>query len=396
MPKYRVTAKNLDNRVIRSVVDGRDAQDLNKRLRDAGLTLLRFTEIEEKTAGYKLKAGEVAEFSRQLASMLSSGITVARAMDIVRDRDFKPKIKEVYSRLYRDVQSGLTLSEAMRRQNAFPELFINMMASGEASGQLEHAAEKMAVQYDKEDRLSKKIKSATMYPKILIVVLVGAVLLLFTLILPMLFQLFEDIDDIPAITRAVMGLSNWLVNDWNWLYLIIGTLAFVVIFRYLLTVPGLRHGFDRLKLNFPVIGKLLKIIYTARFSRTLSSLYSSGLSMTGALDIAATIVGNKYIQGQFDEVIRDVRNGEPLSDSISKVNGFDKKLATSILIGEEAGRLDTMLNSVAESFDYEAEMASERLVQLIQPVLLVVMAVVIGGVMLSVMLPIMSMYQNIA
>jgi len=384
----------LENKLIKSTIDGKDEADLTKRLRDAGLTLIRYSVVEEKTGGYRLKAGEVAEFSRQLASMLGSGITVARAMEIVKDRDFKPKVKEVYARLYKDVVSGLTLSEAMREQNAFPELFINMIASGEASGQLENSAEKMAVQYDKEDRLNKKIKSATMYPKILIVVLVGAVLLLFTFILPQLFQMFEDVEQIPMITRVVMGMSEFLVQNWIWV--IIGTLLIIVFLQFMLKVPGIRHGFDKFKMRMPVVGKLLKIIYTARFSRTLSSLYSSGLSMTGALDIASTILGNKYIEGQFPEVITNVRNGEPLSDSVAKVIGFDKKLTTSILIGEEAGRLDSMLVAVAESFDYEAEMATERLVQLIQPVLLVFMAVVIGGVMLSVMMPIMSMYNTIA
>jgi type IV pilus assembly protein PilC len=394
LPKYKVAAKNLDNKMIKAVIDGRDEADLTKRLRDAGLTLIRFSEIEEKTGGYKLKANEVAEFSRQLASMLSSGITVARAMEIVKDRDFKPKIREVYTQLHKDVQSGLTLSEAMREQTAFPELFVNMMASGEASGNLEQSAEKMAVQYDKEDRLNKKVKSATMYPKILVVILVGAVLVLFTFILPQLFEMFEDAETIPLITRIVVGISEFLVQ--NWLWVIIGTLLFITVMKLMMKVHKIAHTVDKMKLKFPVVGKLLKIIYTARFSRTLSSLYSSGLSMTGALEISSTIMGNKYIQGQFVEVITDVRNGESLSESIGKVIGFDKKLTTSILIGEEAGRLDTMLVAVAESFDYEAEMATDRLVQLIQPVLLVFMAVVVGGVMLAVMMPIMSMYNTIA
>lgn len=393
MPKYAITAKDLDSKTIKKTMDSRDEEDLRRRLRDAGLTLIKFSEVEEKAAGYKLKAGEVAEFSRQLASMLSSGITVARAMEIVKDRDFKPALKNIYARLHKDVQNGLTLSEAMKVQGrAFPELFVNMLASGEASGQLENSAEKMALNYDKEDRLNKKVKGAMTYPVILLCITVLAVLAIFLFILPSFFDLFEGFD-LPGITVFFLNISNFMTK--NWLYLLIGILIFVSFIGYLMTIYKVAHFVDRMKLKMPIVGKLLKIIYTARFSRTLSSLYSSGLSMTNALDISSTILGNKYIQGQFEEVIKDVRNGEALSISIGKVDGFDKKLTTSILIGEEAGRLDTMLVSVAESFDYEAEVATGQMVQILEPVMLLIMAVVIGSVMVSVMAPIMTMYNNV-
>lgn len=393
MPKYKFTAKTLENKTIKNVMDSRDADDLRKRLRDKGFTLVKFSEVEEKTAGYKLKAGEVAEFSRQLASMLSSGITVVRAMEIVKDRDFKASIKNIYTRLHKDVQSGITLSEAMRLQGrAFPELFVNMIASGEASGQFESSADKMATHYDKEDRLNKKIKGAMTYPVLLLCMTVLVIIALFMFILPSFFDMFEGFD-LPALTLAILNASKYMQS--NGLYVLIGVLIFAACVGYLLTIPKIAFVVDRIKLKLPLFGKLLKIIYTARFSRTLSSLYSSGLSMTSALDISSTILGNRYIQGQFGEVIKDVRNGESLSDSIGKVDGFDKKLTTSILIGEEAGRLDTMLVSVAESFDYEAEMATGQMVQVIEPIMLLVMGVIVLGVMMSVMGPIFTMYQNV-
>ena len=139
----------------------------------------------------------------------------------------------------------------------------------------------------------------------------------------------------------------------------------------------------------------MKIIYTARFARTLSSLYSSGLAMINALTIGGATIGNSYLQGQFPAVIEQVRNGEPLSASIKLIDGFDAKLVATIYIGEESGNLDSMLESVADSFDYEAEMATTRLVTFIEPVMIIIMAVVVGGIMLSVMLPIMTLYQNI-
>lgn len=394
MPKYKFTAKNLENKTVKNIMDSRDADDLRKRLRDKGFTLIKYSEVEEKTAGYKMKAGEVAEFSRQIASMLSSGITVVRAMEIIKDRDFKQAVRNIYTRLHKDVQGGITLSEAMRLQSrAFPELFVNMIASGEASGQLESAADKMAVHYEKEDRLNKKIKSAMTYPVLLLCMTVLVVIALFLFILPSFFDLFEG-TELPALTAAILNASRYMQS--NGLYVLIGVLIFVAFVGYLLTIPKIAYVVDRIKLKMPLFGKLMRTIYTARFSRTLSSLYSSGLSMTNALDISSTILGNRYIQGQFAEVIKDVRNGESLSDSIGKVDGFDKKLTTSILIGEEAGRLDTMLVSVAESFDYEAEMATGQMVQVIEPIMLLVMGVIVGGVMMSVMGPIFTMYDNVS
>lgn len=392
MPKYSYTAVDLNNNKVKAVTDAKDDADLRKKLRSQNLVPINYKTLDEKSTGYRIKANEIAEFSGQLAGMLGSGITAVRALEILKDRDFKEKLKQIYTKLHRDVQQGVTLSEAMRVQGrAFPELFINMYASGEASGQLEQVAKKMASHYEKEHRLNGKVKSAMTYPTLLFIVTIVVVMLIFIVVLPKFFDLFKD-TGLPAITQVMVNISHFLTS--RWYVLIIVVLIMFALFQYLGTIHKIKIIIDHFKLRFPVVGKLLKIIYTARFARTLASLYTSGISMLNALEITSTIVGNKYIENQFDEVIKNIRNGYPLSESIGQINGFDKKLATTILIGEESGRLDSMLESTAESFDYEAESATVRLVQLVEPVMIVVMAVVIGVVMLAVMLPIISMYQN--
>jgi len=325
--------------------------------------------------------------------MLSSGITAIRALEILKERDFNPKLKQVYEKLYKDVQQGLTISEAMRLQGrTFPELLMNMFASGEASGQLESVADKMSIQYEKEHRLNGKIKSAMRYPKILGVVTLIVVLLIFLLVLPNFFAMLEGFN-LPLITRIIIAISGFLMRRW-YIVLIVGLIA-VALVQYLLLIPAVRYAFDKLKLKMPVIGKLVKIIYTARFSRTLSSLYSSGVSMIRALEITGTIISNKYIEGQFPDFIKNVRNGEPLSASVRGIIGFDNKLSNTILVGEESGRLDSMLTSTADSFDYEAEMATAKIVAMAEPIMLIIMAFVIGSVLLSVMLPLVTMYNTI-
>ncbi|KAF5089440.1 Type II secretion system protein F [anaerobic digester metagenome] len=393
MPVYKYTAKNLQSQLIKGTMEAASAETVRRTLRQNNEFALKINEIQEHHKAYKLKPMELSDFSRQIASMLGSGITMIRAIKIMEERDIKPAIKKVYGLLYQEIQRGNTLSYAMElTEGSFPELLINMYKSGEASGQMEGTARKMADHYEKEHKLRGKIKSAMTYPVILFFITVAVVVLIFTLILPQFFTLFEGIE-LPAITQLMINISNSMTNYW-YIY-IIGLLVVIVLGGFLATIPQVKKALDHFKLKIPKIGKLMKIIYTARFARTLSSLYSSGLAMINALTISGATIGNSYLQSQFPQAIEQVRNGEPLSASIKLIDGFDAKLVSTIYIGEESGNLDSMLESVADSFDYEAEMATTRLVTFIEPVMIIIMASIVGGIMLSVMLPIMTLYQNI-
>ncbi|WP_414733111.1 type II secretion system F family protein [Acetobacterium carbinolicum] len=393
MPVYKYTAKNLQSQMVKGTMEAASPDLVRRTLRQNNEFALKITEVSEHHKVYKLKPMELSDFSRQISGMLASGITMIRAIKIMEERDIKPPIKKVYSILYQEIQRGNTLSYAMEATGgSFPELLINMYKSGEASGQMEGTARKMADHYEKEHKLRGKIKSAMTYPIILFFITIMVVILIFTLILPQFFTLFEGIE-LPAITQLMINISNSMTTYW-YIYLI-GTLILIVLGSFLITVPSVKKALDQFKLKIPQIGKLMKIIYTARFARTLSSLYSSGLAMINALTISGDTIGNTYLQSQFPHAIEQVRNGEPLSASIQTIEGFDAKLVSTIYIGEESGNLDDMLESVADSFDYEAEMATTRLVTFIEPIMIIIMAVIVGGIMLSVMLPIMSLYQNI-
>ncbi|WP_303869936.1 type II secretion system F family protein [Acetobacterium wieringae] len=393
MPVYKYTAKNLQSQLIKGTMEATSPETVRRTLRQNNEFALKINEVRQHHKVYKLKPMELSDFSRQIASMLGSGITMIRAIKIMEERDIKPAIKKVYGLLYQEIQRGNTLSYAMElTDGSFPELLINMYKSGEASGQMEGTARKMADHYEKEHKLRGKIKSAMTYPVILFFITIAVVVLIFTLILPQFFTLFEGIE-LPAITQLMISISNSMTTYW-YIY-IIGLLVAIALGGFLVTIPQVKKALDHFKLKIPKIGKLLKIIYTARFARTLSSLYSSGLAMINALTISGATIGNSYLQGQFSGAIEQVRNGEPLSASIQTIDGFDAKLVSTIYIGEESGNLDSMLESVADSFDYEAEMATTRLVTFIEPVMIIIMAVIVGGIMLSVMLPIMTLYQNI-
>jgi type IV pilus assembly protein PilC len=336
---------------------------------------------------------ELSDFSRQLASMLGSGIPVIRAMKILEERDVKPGLKKVYEVILREIQRGNTLSEAMELSGgSFPELMINIFRAGEASGQLENSARKMADHYEKEHKLKEKVRAAMTYPIILFGVTVVVVLLVFTLILPQFFELFDGIE-LPALTKFMLFLSNSL--ETYGLFYLIGLLLIVAIGAFVLSIPKVKLQTDKVKLKIPKIGHLLRIIYTARFARNLSSLYSSGLPMINALNIGGDTVGNTYIRDQFISVVEAVRNGQALSAAVEQVDGFDAKLVATIYIGEESGRLDEMLENVSDAYDYEAEMATARMVTYIEPIMIITMAFMVGSIILSVMMPIMTLYQNI-
>ncbi|MEG2053542.1 MAG: type II secretion system F family protein, partial [Oscillospiraceae bacterium] len=299
------------------------------------------------------------------ASMLSAGISLVRSLGIMMQNDLKPSVLKVYKKLYRQIQQGVLLSEAMEKMgDTFPELMIQMYRAGEASGSLEKVANKLSSHYTKEHKMHSKIKSATTYPIILLCLTVVIMLIIFTFVLPNFFDMFDSFDaELPFITVAVMAISHFLTEN----FVIVGFLLaiFVIIIITLVKMPSVRYQIDKFKVHMPKIGKLMKVIYTARFARTLSSMYSSGLSMLRALDVSSGTIGNTYIAEQFSTVASKVRNGAPLSVAIAEIDGFDPKLVSTIFIGEESGRLDEMLDSIADNFDYESEQATEKMITFI-------------------------------
>lgn len=394
MSLYKYTAKTLEGKVRRGTLEAADENRLSARLRADGLFLISCQVKKADHVYVRLKAQELSDFSRQIGTMLSSGISLLRAVSIISQRDLKPHVRAVYQNVYRALQTGVTLGDAMSQQNgAFPELLINMYYAGESSGKLDQTAMKMAVHYEKEHRLHTKIRNAMVYPLILLGVTVVVMIGIFTLVLPNFFEVFNGME-LPLITRVIMAISNGLVKHWFWILMFV--IGLVLAISALRTMLPVRHRIDQFKLQLPAVGKPLKIIYTARFARTLSSLYSSGLSMLNALSISRETIGNRFVSDQFDKVLSAVRQGTALSAAISTVNGFDSKLAATIMVGEESGKLDDMLESVADSFDYESEMATQRLTTILEPILIILMAVLIGAIMISVLLPIVDMYQTIA
>lgn len=394
MPEYSYNGKKMDDKSVKGKIIARNSIDAYRQLKENKIFAYSIKNVEEeKHKMHRIKSVQLSDFSRQIGTMLEAGVSIMRALSMMKDRETNVKLRKIYENLYNLVNKGNTLSESMELCGvSFPDIMINIFRAGESSGKLDKSALKMAIYYEKEHKLNTKIKNAMIYPALLLIVTIFVVIGVFTVILPRFFELFQDIE-LPQITQVMINISDLLIN-YGFLLLIISIINVFILIK-IFQIPSVKLKIDYKKIKVKKLGKLMSIVYTARFARTLSSLYSSGLVILDSVKLSSKVTGNKYIELQFPLVISKIRSGSSLSDAISKVDGFDPKLTSVIYIGEESGKLDEMLSTIADSLDYDAQTAMTRLLAILEPSMIVFMSVIIGGVIFSVMLPILSMYNNI-
>lgn len=395
MAKYQYTARDRQGKIVEGIMHASDEDDLYRRLKEEDKFLIDVSETIKDQNSRQLPTLMLSEFNRELGDMLSAGVTLVRALGILSQEETrKAKERAAIAQVLKLVRQGQSISDAMEQQRgAFPLLMVNMYRAAETSGKLADTAKRLAVHYEKEHQLNTRIKGATIYPKILSVLLVVVVTFIMSFILPQLSDLFDNLTTLPMPTRILFAISDFIGNYWQGL--LIGLLVLVVLGVVLNKMPAVQLFKDRMKLKIPVAGKLFMIIYTARFARSLSSLYSAGIPIITAMQIARKTIGNRYVEKQFDGAISRLRAGKPLSEVLDGIYGFRKKLPSVVRVGEESGDLVQMLDAMADSFDYESEMAVGRLISYMEPILIVFMALIIGFIMIAVMLPIYESYTAI-
>lgn len=394
MARFKYVAKDMSGKVHKGTVEAASENALTQQLREENLYLVEAKDLNGAKKHKKLKAKQLAAFCRELSTLLASGVTLVRALDIISEQEgINKDERDIYKDVLQDLKRGISLSDAMESKECFPDLMIGMIRSGEGSGNLDLVTQRLSVQYEKDYKLTQQVKSAMTYPCILLVLCVVIVILIVTFILPQFQSLFDQMESLPMITNILIAVSNFLVQKW---YIALLAVAVIVaLIRIIVGIPSVRRGVDWLKVHMWGFGKLFKVVYTARFARTLSSLYSSGMPLVSAVGVAAKTIGNGYVESQFDEVVTMVRGGVPLSQGLREVDGLMKKLSSTILVGEESGRLDVMLDSIAETLEADAEQATKRMVTLLEPILIIFMALIVGCIMIGVMLPIYQSYSAI-
>lgn len=395
MAKYQYEALDKYGKLNTGSKHAFDEDELYRKLKEEDLYLVSAIEGEEGHSNRQLSALMLSEFNRELGDMLHAGVTLVRAMTILSQEETrKARERKILAQVLKLIRQGESLSEAMEQQGgAFPVLMVNMYRAAQESGNLANTANRLAVHYEKEHQRNSKVRSATIYPRILCVLIVLVVIFIMSVILPQLTGLFSVMEELPLPTRILFGIGNFVSA--HWAALLIALAVIVIVAMILHRMPSIQLLRDRWKLKIPYVGKLLMVVYTARFSRSLSSLYSAGIPIIAAMQTAKKTIGNRYIEKQFDQAIADLRAGNSLSESVEKIRGLRKKLASVIRVGEESGDLVQMLDSLADSFDYESETAINRMISFLEPALIVFMALIIGFIMIAVMLPIYQSYTAI-
>lgn len=395
MNSYTYIAKNMMGKTVRGFFQAEGETELLEKIAGNNLFCISFSEARGDVlkARHKFSLKELAFLCRQLSAMLNSGLTLVKALDILQKEQSKKGAQQTMLDIYEDVQKGKLLSESMQMQNgAFPSFLISMVGAGEASGTLDTVMTRMSDHYAKENKLQNKIRGALTYPIILLVLSVVVVIGLFTFIMPTFIDMFKG-SDIPPLTQAMMAVSDFIRTKWY--VLIIAVIVVAVVVYFSLKIPSVRVAFDQMKLKYPIFGKLIAKVYTGRFARTLSALYSSGIPMIECIEKSVAVLGNTYIDFKFETVIESVKQGKALSAAILKTGIFDSMFCSIIYVGEEAGSLDEILVKSSEYYEEESDSAIQKMVTMIEPMMIIFLGVIVGLVIASILPAMYSMYQNV-
>lgn len=343
----------------------------------------------------RIKAKDLAVFCRQVSTLLEAGADMLNTVNLLRKQSENKKLQNSLDQIYEDIQKGFTLSSAMRKfEYIYPSLLINMVASGEETGQLGSVFEKMAEQFERDTRINGKIKGALVYPAILSVMSIGIVIFLLTFIMPTFVDMFTGSGvELPAPTQFVINLSEGIKKYWYIIIIVIGMAAYAI--RVFIRTEEGGKQFDRLKLNLPLIKSTSRKILTMRFARGLSTTLYSGLTMVNALEIVAKVIDNKLIETKLNYIREKVIKGVPLNEALESIEEFPPMLTAMVKIGEESGAIDNILDKTAKFYEQEVEEALQRLTTMIEPIMILIMGVLIGGIVIAMILPMFDMFQTV-
>ena len=399
MPSYNYTAISRHGKRVRESVEAASLENAKNSLRNAGYTILDIKEQNALNRDIDLpflgnpKAKDMAIFCRQFVSILRAGVPISTVLSMLGQQTENRKLTAAVREMQADIEKGDTLAGSMRKhKKIFSNMLVNMVAAGEESGNLEDSFHQMEIYFEKAKRTKGAVIRAMIYPCILLIVMIVVLIVMMTRIIPMFLQTFVDMDmELPFLTQCVMAVSSWFV-DWWWLLTIIlvALVAGGILFNR--TLRG-RHFFGLIARKAPVFGRLTVRSACATFCRTLSLLLASGLTLTESLDLAASNMGNIYFEDAARTVRTLVSEGWPLASALQETRLFPPMVTNLAGIGEETGDLQEMLGKVADYYDEEVEDATQRLLAMMEPVIILFMAVFVVIIVLSIFLPMLNMTQ---
>ncbi|MCZ6760219.1 MAG: type II secretion system F family protein [Gemmatimonadetes bacterium] len=395
MPTWEYTARTATGDEKTATIDLPSKEDVVQHLRNQKMQVVRVREAKKAKAGGRVPTRDVVIFTRQFATMINAGLPLVQALDILAKQTDNKVLAETTKQVVYDVESGNTLADALSKHpKTFAELFVNMVAAGEAGGILDTILLRLSTFLEKNDAIIRKVKGAMIYPIVIFSVASIAIVVLLLFVIPVFQTMFASVDMIlPLPTRIVIGMSDILQGFW-WA-IGGGGVAIFFIIKWMYTTPGGQLFLDRLLLNIPVLGDMLRKSAVSRFTRTLGTLISAGVSILDGLEITAKTAGNRVIHDAVMESRGSIAGGETIAGPLERSAVFPPMVTSMIAVGEATGGLDEMLTKIADFYDDEVDTAVGALLSLMEPVMIVVLGTVVGGMIVAMYLPIFDMMNAV-
>jgi type IV pilus assembly protein PilC len=397
MPAFSYTARTAQGELKNATIEAASKDDAVAQLRKMRMNVVKVEEASKGKSKTKGSIGmrDIVIFTRQFSTMINSGLPLVQALDILSKQSENPVLQNVTRQVVFDVESGHTVADALARHpNAFTELYVNMVAAGEAGGILDTILMRLATFMEKNDALVRKVKGAMIYPGVIMGVAGAAITVLLLFVIPTFESMFASVGlALPLPTRIVIALSKFLQGYW-WALIIGGFVGFRSFKSYYATSNG-QLAIDKLLLRAPVLGDVLRKSAVSRFTRTLGTLISSGVSILDGLEITAKTAGNRVVSDAILASRSSIAGGDTISAPLAKSGVFPPMVISMIAVGEQTGGLDEMLSKIADFYDEEVDAAVSGLLSLLEPMMIVFLGVVVGGMVVAMYLPIFDMINAV-
>jgi type IV pilus assembly protein PilC len=399
MPSYEWKGRDRDGNPQTGVLIGDSKETVIAALRRQQIVVTTVKEKGKEIAlpkfGGGVRSKDIAIFTRQFSVMIDAGLPLVQCLDILGQQQENKAFQKIILQVRQDVEAGSSLAEAMRKHpQAFDDLYVNMVAAGEAGGILDTILQRLAAYIEKSVKLKSQVRSALVYPVAVITIAIIVVYIILWKVIPVFASLFEGLGtQLPFLTQVVVNLSRFIGNFW-WLIFLVIAGAIFAIRQYYQTDAG-RYQIDKLMLRLPVVGGLLRKIAVARFCRTLATLLSSGVAILESLDITARTSGNAVIEEAILQVRKEVEEGKTLAEPLARTEQFPPMVCQMIGVGEQTGAMDTMLSKIADFYEDEVDAAIEGMMALLEPVMIAFLGVIIGVIVVAMYLPMFSLISQI-
>jgi type IV pilus assembly protein PilC len=398
MPKFVVTAKNMEGKVITQEIEGESKDVVVRKLRERGYFVTKIKEKSKEIVLFRkgISAKEVSVFARQFATMINAGVPLVRCLTILAEQLENPTFRDIVAQIRQDVEAGATFSAALEKHpRVFSKLFVNLVKAGEAGGILDQILERLANYLEDSEALKAKVKGALTYPVVIMGIAMLVVFFLLTFVIPQFQSVFESMSNVemPAITQFLMATSHFM-NEYI-IVIIVGITGLLVGVKYFFSTPQGKRILDVNLLRLPAVGLMLKKVAIAKFTRTLGTLISSGVPILQALEVTANTAGNVVITEAILNTRKMIKEGESIAVPLKQSGVFPPMVVQMIAVGEETGELDKMLVKIADFYDTEVDTAIKGLTSIIEPVIIVFMGLVVGGIVMAVFLPMLQLVNNV-